>query len=77
MVYQGRKWSEFSIPDVDHSFRERIEVCLRAQLLDEVIDPLADYVAADAVPSKQLEVQAVKRKGHEEALKRYQSFWCS
>ena len=75
MVYQGRKWSEFSIPDVEDSFRERIEVCLRAQLLDEVIDPLADYVAADAVPSKQLEVQAAKRKGHEEALERYQSSW--
>ena len=75
MVYQGRKWSEFSIPNVEDSFRARIEVCLRAQLLDEVIDPLADYVVADAVPSKQLEVQAVKRKGHEEALERYQSFW--
>ena len=75
MVYQGRKWSEFSIPDVDDSFRERIEVCLRAQLLDEVIDPLADYVAADAVPSKQLEVQVVKRKRHEEALERYRSLW--
>ena len=75
IVYQGRKWSEFSIPGVEDSFRERIEVCLRAQLLDEVIDPLADYVAADAVPSKQLEVQAVKRKGHEEALERYLSLW--
>jgi aminoglycoside phosphotransferase (APT) family kinase protein len=75
MAYQGRKWSEFSIPDVDDRFRERIEVCLRAQLLDEVIDPLADYVAAAAVPSKQLEVQVVKRKRHEEALERYQSLW--
>ena len=50
-------------------------MCLRAQLLDEVIDPLADYVAADVVPSKQLEVQAVKRRGHEEALEKYQSLW--
>ena len=71
MVYRGHKWSEFPIPDVDDTFRERIEVCLRAQLLDEVIDPLADYVAADAVPAKQIEVKAAKRKGHEEALRRY------
>jgi hypothetical protein len=75
LVYQGSRWSEFSIPDVDDSFRQRIEVCLRAQLLDEVIDPLADYVAADAVPSKQIEVQVIKRQRHEVALERYQSRW--
>jgi aminoglycoside phosphotransferase (APT) family kinase protein len=73
MVYQGRQWNDFSIADVDDSFRERMEVCLRAQLLDEVIDPVADYVAAAAVPSKQLEVQVAKRKRHEEALERYRS----
>ena len=77
MVYQGRQWGEFSIPDVDDRFRGRMKVCLRAQLLDEVIDPLADYVAADTVPSKQLEVQAVKRQQHEEALERYRSLWRS
>jgi hypothetical protein len=41
-----------------------------ADLLDEVIDPLADYVAAGVVPSQQAEVQLVKRKRHEEALQR-------
>jgi hypothetical protein len=40
IVDQGGKWSEFSIPDVENGFRKRIEVCLRAQLLDEVIEHL-------------------------------------
>jgi len=76
MVYQGRKWSEFPIPDVEDGFAERIEVCLRAQLLDEVIDPLADYVEARVVPSKQVEIELFKRKRHEEALERYRTVWC-
>jgi aminoglycoside phosphotransferase (APT) family kinase protein len=75
IICQGGKWSEFSIPDVENGFRKRMEICLRAQLLDEVIDPLADYVAAGAVPSEQTEVQLVKRKQHEEALERYRTVW--
>lgn len=71
MVYQGGKWSKFSITELESGFRKRIDICLRAQLLDEVIDPLADYVAAGAVPAKQAEVQLVKRRGHEQALELY------
>jgi aminoglycoside phosphotransferase (APT) family kinase protein len=75
IVYQGGDWTDLNIPNVDSGFKRRIEVCFRAQLLDEVIDPLADYVAAGAVPSKQDEVQFVKRQRHEEALERYRLAW--
>jgi aminoglycoside phosphotransferase (APT) family kinase protein len=75
MIYKGKEWSEFSIPDLENGFAERIDLCLRAQLLDEVIDPLADYVEASAVPSKEAEVRLVKRKRHEEALERYEGFY--
>jgi hypothetical protein len=63
------------MPYIDSDFQARIEVCFRAQLLDEVIDPLADYVAAAMVPSKQAEVQLIKRLRHEEALDRYRATW--
>jgi len=76
MIYQGKQWREFSIQDAGSNFAERIEICLRAQLLDEVIDPLADYVAApDVVPSKEVEVRLVKRSRHEEALERYRAIY--
>jgi hypothetical protein len=71
MVSQGRSWRDF-FTELDDAFSSRIEVCLRAQLLDEVIDPLADFVAADAVPSRQAEVQLVKRTQHQDALERYE-----
>jgi thiamine kinase-like enzyme len=75
MVWQGRDWRDFSLPATGNGFVERIQVCFRAQLLDEVIDPLADYVEAGAVPSQQAAVQVVKRKHHEEALERYRTIW--
>jgi aminoglycoside phosphotransferase (APT) family kinase protein len=75
VVFEGGHWNEFSIPDADDAFRKRIELCFRAQVLDEVIDPLADYVAADAVPSRQAEVRRVKKQGHEKGLERYRSKW--
>ena len=46
---------------MDERFARHMEICLRAQLLDEVIDPLADYVAARAVPSRETEVRLAKR----------------
>ena len=42
----------------ENDFAERIEVCLRAQLLDDVMDPLADYVEARAIPSKQAAINS-------------------
>jgi aminoglycoside phosphotransferase (APT) family kinase protein len=75
MIYRGSRWRDFPIPDMDEGFARRMEICLRAQLLDEVIDPLADYVAARAVPSRQTEVRLAKRMRHEEALERYSTLY--
>jgi thiamine kinase-like enzyme len=72
VVYStGRSWESFSLPSVDCDFAERIEVALKAQLLDAVIDTLADYVAARIFPERQAEVQAVKKREHERALELY------
>ncbi len=54
---------------------ERIEVCFRAQMLDEVIDPLTHFVEARAAPSQHAIVQLAKRKRHKELLERYTSSW--
>jgi hypothetical protein len=75
VVFEGGDWRELPMPYIDSDFQARIELCFRAQLLDEVIDPLADYVAAAMVPSKQAEVQLIKRQRHEEALERYRRTW--
>jgi thiamine kinase-like enzyme len=76
LIYRKQKqWQDFALPDADTGFAQRLELCLRAQLLDEVIDTIADYVEAHEVPSVQLEVQSVKRRQHEEALQRYRLLW--
>ncbi len=75
MVWEGSQWREFFKSGTEKGFAERIEFCFRAQLLDEVIDPLADYIESRAVPSKQAAVQRVKRKRHEEARGKYRSIW--
>jgi aminoglycoside phosphotransferase (APT) family kinase protein len=58
-----------------HGLHARLEVYLRAALLDEVIDSLADYVESDFAPEHQAEVQAEKQRVHEQALKRYRSIY--
>jgi len=59
----------------DEAFVKRFDLCLRAQLLDEVIDPLADFVAAAVVPTRKAEVQRFKKARHEEALEKYRAAW--
>jgi hypothetical protein len=63
------------MPDFDRSarLRTRVELCLRAQLLDEVIDTVADYVQSGAFPSRQAEVQLAKKQQHEKALREYRA----
>ena len=73
IVFESGDWKDLPLAGTDIEIRKRLNVCFRAQLLDEVIDPLADYVAAGVVPSKQAEVQLVKRQQHERALKRYRA----
>jgi hypothetical protein len=72
LVWQGKDWQDF-VRCKDAAFADRLDLCLRAQLLDEVIDNIADYVQAKSVPSRQAEVQLAKRRRHEEALRRYGS----
>jgi aminoglycoside phosphotransferase (APT) family kinase protein len=55
----------------DTAFRERCALYRRAQLLDSVIDPLADYIEAPHDLDQLDEVQAAKRLEHEESLKQY------
>jgi aminoglycoside phosphotransferase (APT) family kinase protein len=69
LMYKGLDWR--TLLTADDSFTERIELCLRAQLLDEVIDTVADYVEAGIVPSKQVETRLAKKLRHEEALEKY------
>ena len=71
----GRSWQSFGLPSNDMDFGERITVSLRAQLLDAVIDSLADYVDARIVPERMAEIQDVKRREHERALELYQRLW--
>jgi fructosamine-3-kinase len=59
----------------DPALRERFAIYLRAYLLDEVIDSLADYVESAFAPEHQAEVQAEKQRVHEQALRLYQAYY--
>ena len=51
--------------------RERFRMCLRAFLLDEVIDTLADWVECAFAREHQGQVRADKERAHREALATY------
>lgn len=68
-------WRAFTMEASDPGFPERIELCLRAQLLDEVIDVLADYVEAHAAPDHAEHVRERKRQQHTEALALYRRIY--
>jgi hypothetical protein len=55
----------------DEAMRERFFVCLRALLLDEIIDSLADWVEVAFAPQHLAEVRPVKERIHREALALY------
>jgi hypothetical protein len=59
----------------DPAFRERFNVCLRALVLDEVIDTLADWVESDFAPEHQAEVRAAKEHTHRESLELYRQLY--
>ena len=54
------------------ALRERFRVCLRAFLLDQVIDTLADWVESTFAPEHQEQVRAQKETRHRESLALYQ-----
>lgn len=57
----------------DDAFRARLATYARANLLDEVIDSLADWVEAEAAPAHRDAVRAEKEALHREALERYRA----
>lgn len=59
----------------DASLRERFRVCLRASLLDQVIDSLADWVECAFAPEHQAQVRAEKERIHCQALERYHKIY--
>ena len=59
----------------DPALRERFRVCLRAFLLDEVIDPLADWVESGFAPEHQVLVRAEKERKHKAALALYRDLF--
>ncbi len=65
-----RSWRDFVTP-LDSDFSPRMELYLRAQLLDQVIDVLADYVESAVAPEQRAFVQAKKREEHLKALACY------
>lgn len=65
------------LPAGDAALRERFMLYLRALLLDEVIDTLADWVEASFAPEHMEEVRAAKEATHHAALARYREFYCA
>lgn len=55
--------------------RERLQLLGRAALLDWVIDPVADWIAASVAPEHELQVKAQKQRTHEAALSLYHELY--
>jgi len=55
----------------DPGAAERVPLYCRAMLLDEVVDSLADFVEAEALPGHREAVRTLKRNAHSEALAAY------
>lgn len=55
----------------DAALHKRFALCLRALVLDEVIDSLADWVESGFAPDHQAEVRVEKERVHREALALY------
>ena len=55
----------------DEAFTERFALYARANLLDEVVDSLSDWVQAGAAPDHAERVRALKQRVHTEALEMY------
>lgn len=67
-------WQDF-LGARDIYFAQRMELYLRAGLLDQVIDVLADYVECAVAPEHRERVQEQKRREHVEALSRYRKIY--
>jgi hypothetical protein len=78
-IFLGPLWrdGELSTGEVeallpaDPALRERLRLCLRAFLLDEVIDTLADWVECTFAPELVEQVRSAKAQAHRQALELY------
>lgn len=59
----------------DEAMRARFALYQRALLLDQVIDPLADWVEAEFAPQHRKEVREQKERQHANALALYQQWF--
>lgn len=72
LSHAGGSWPDSSLfATSDQAFAVRMGTYRRAQVLEYVIDVLADWVEADEVPDRQAEVRERKQKEHEEFLAIY------
>ncbi len=77
-LWRHGKLSQAEVDDLlpdDPDFRRRFNVCLRALVLDEVIDTLADWVESSFAPELQAEVRPEKERIHREALELYKQLY--
>jgi fructosamine-3-kinase len=78
-IFLGPLWRDNILPlkqledflPADSDLRERFRFCLRALLLDEIIDNLADWVECTFAPEHQEDVRAEKERKHHDALDLY------
>ena len=69
----ARRWQDFPIPAGDEAFAARMALYRRAQVLDWVIDVLADWIDCREAPAVVAEVRARKQAEHEHFLRQYEA----
>jgi hypothetical protein len=69
----ARRWQDFPIPAGDEAFAARMALYRRAQVLDWVIDVLADWIECRDVPAVRDAVRARKQAEHERFLRVYEA----
>jgi hypothetical protein len=69
----ARRWQDFPIPAGDEAFAARMALYRRAQVLDGVIDVLADWIDCREAPAVVAEVRARKQAEHEHFLRLYEA----
>ncbi len=69
----ARRWQDFPIPAGDAAFAARMALYRRAQVLDWVIDVLADWIDCREAPAVAAEVRACKQAEHEHFLRLYEA----
>lgn len=66
-------WQDFPIPAQDEAFSVRMALYRRIQVLDWVIDVLADWIDCREAPASQDEVRVRKQAEHEHFLRVYEA----